>query len=100
MPLGAPEELRNWGTHANCYAYAYNCQAPARGAIGGAVPGGLSGNPAALGVNHAQDCVAGALADGGAHVALAGGNPAHPPASNANTYLVALIAHQSGFHWL
>jgi hypothetical protein len=100
MPLGALEELENWGTNANCYAYAFNCLAPARGAIGGAVPGGLIGNPANGGPNHAQDCVARALADGNGAVVQAIGNPTNPPVSNANTYLVALIAHQTGFHWL
>lgn len=97
MPFGVLEELE-WGTDANCYAYAANCDAPARGNLGGAVPGGATGNPVLAGVaNYAQALVAGAVADG--FVALDGA-PAVPPATSPGHYLVALIASQMGFHWL
>lgn len=97
MPLGSLEQ-EPWGTMANCYAYAANCSNPARGANGGAVPGGATGHAVLPGVaNYAQLLVAAAVADGFVQRA---GAPAVPPAPAANRYLVALIANQNGFHWL
>jgi hypothetical protein len=97
MPIGTLQELP-WGTNANCDAYAANCSAPARGNLGGAVPGGATGHPVLAGApNYVQALVAGAVADGFVQRA---GAPAAPPAPAANHYLVALIASQMGFHWL
>jgi hypothetical protein len=91
----------DWGTYANCYAYAANCSKPARGDQGGAVPGGAKGKPALTGLADLKDyeraLIAGAAADG---FVQREGAPAAPPAPNANHYLVALIANKLGFHWL
>jgi hypothetical protein len=98
MPLGNQEQIADWGTHANCYAYAAGWDTPARGNIGGAVPGGASGGPVLGGApGYHQALVAAAVNDG---LTAAAGAPANPPADLAGHYLVALIATATGFHWL
>ncbi len=98
QPYGASEVHENWGVDANCYAYAMNDQKPAN-AIGGAIPGGASGNVASLSAtgDYRHRLVSGAIEDGLVH---AEGSPECPPDDVSGTYLVALIASEVGFHWL
>jgi hypothetical protein len=100
MPImGAQEEIQVWGTHANCYAYAMNCTAPVNGSNGGAWVGSQAthlGNPPANGASWAQKVVA----DSGGLVAQVAGTPLTPPGDIPGHYIVAMLAHPGGFHFI
>lgn len=100
MPLGAQEEYQ-WGTHANCYAYACSCPNPQVGGVAArtSVPGTVGGAIVANNGNAGQ-LIAGMLADGGVLVQQLGGNPAALPVVPANSYLVAMLTNAGGFHFL
>jgi hypothetical protein len=99
MPMGVLEEIQAWGTHANCYAYALNCPNPVNGQNGGAWPGSqaaFAGHPAPGGATFAQKVVA----DGGGNVQQVAGTTLAPPADIGGHYIVALLAHPNGFHFI
>ena len=97
-PRGTSEVLDDWGTNANCYAYAVNHPTPLN-AVAGAVPGGASGSPALLSEtgDYPRQLVFAARADG---LISAEGSPGSPPDDIPGYYLTALIANNAGFHWL
>jgi hypothetical protein len=92
----------SWGSFANCYAYAMNCEAPENGKNGGAKPGAKNGlyvNP--LGSHRTKEysdaLIKGAILDGATPVE---GDLLSPPEPISGSYLVALICDGTGFHWL
>ena len=97
MPLGTLEELHVWGSHANCYAYAVNCKTPVNGNIGGATPGKQA---AFAGKTVPEGLVARVVADGAGSVLEVDGDPKKPPPDIGGQYLIALLAHSSGFHFI
>ena len=120
-PMGALEELVGWGALANCYAYAFNRQNPLACAgpcaHGEAYPGhtawpgwrlgaAAAGRPAPPGATPAQRLIAGVLIDsrpaagGMPQVTQVAGAPGHVPQVHAGCYLVALLCHANGFHFL
>ena len=99
MPLGNLEELQAWGTDANCYAYAVNCPNPVNGRNGGANPGSqaaFAGHPAPGGATLAQKVVA----DGNHSVVQVAGTTLNPPAAIPGNYVIAMLSHQAGFHFI
>jgi len=98
MPLGTQEELP-WGNNANCYAYASDCQNPANGAMGGAVPGvQATANGVVVAAHHTNEQRV--LLDGGANITLAGNNPHAIPMVVAGHYLICLLEGAHGFHFI
>jgi len=99
MTMGAQEEY-NWGTNANCYAFACNSANPAVGnPPRQAVPGVIGGAPTINNGNVGQ-LTAGVLADGGPLVQALAGNPLAIPNPPANTYLIAMLTSANGFHFI
>jgi hypothetical protein len=98
MPiLGVLEEIQTWGTDANCYAYAMNCPAPVNGRNGGAWPGSQAAFAGrAPGATWATKVVA----DGGGSVVQLAGTSLAPPADIGGNYVVAMLAHPNGFHFI
>ena len=100
MPiLGVLEEIQTWGMSANCYAYAFKCPTPLNGNQGGAMPG-AAGAAAGRAVAAGATWIDKVLADGGGAVVQCNETPDNPPPVHPGTYIVALIGHVGGFHFL
>jgi hypothetical protein len=94
----AGPKRETFSQRANCYAYAVKVANPT--GVGTPIPGGVTVEAGDTWQDYGNNLIVGVLTDGGNKVNRLPGGPTPVPRASEDHYLIALLASDTGFHFL